>query len=141
MARIFWDTNLFIYLFEQNPRFEGRVADIRKKMLQRGDQLYTSSLTAGEILVKPWEAGDRKVFQHYRDYFQSSGLTVIPFDLQAAVVYARIREDRTITRPDAIQLACAAIHNVNLFITNDLRLSGKVISGIDFLTSLDAAPL
>ncbi len=25
MSRIFWDTNLFIYLFEQNPRFEGRV--------------------------------------------------------------------------------------------------------------------
>jgi predicted nucleic acid-binding protein len=47
--------------------------------------------------------------------------------------------DRTIRPPDAIQLACAAQANVDLFITNDDRLSHKVVPGIQFVTSLDKA--
>ena len=43
--------------------------------------------------------------------------------------------------PDAIHLACAASRNINLFITNDKRLLGKNIPGIDFIASLETAPL
>lgn len=45
MARISWDTNLFIYLFEQNAEWAQRVVDLREKMRMRGDQLLTSWLT------------------------------------------------------------------------------------------------
>jgi len=38
--------------------------------------------------------------------------------------------------PDAIQLACASQANTDLFITNDDRLSKKVIAGVQFITSL-----
>jgi len=31
MSRIFWDTNLFIYLFEGNSEFSERVSALRKK--------------------------------------------------------------------------------------------------------------
>ena len=66
---------------------------------------------------------------------------MIPFDLAASQAYARIRGDRTIARPDAIQLACAASRHIDLFLTNDRRLSRKTVAGIDFITSLEAAPL
>ena len=63
----------------------------------------------------------------------------MPFDHFAARAYAAIRKDRGIRPPDAIQLACAVTARVDLFITNDERLSQKVISGIHFITSLDRA--
>ena len=43
--------------------------------------------------------------------------------------------------PDAIQLACAASVGIDLFITNDDRLSRKNIPGINFITSLARAPI
>ncbi len=55
--------------------------------------------------------------------------------------YARIRRDKTIRSPDAIQLACTASAGVDLFITNDDRLSRKNIPGIHFITSLARAPI
>jgi predicted nucleic acid-binding protein len=58
MSRVFWDTNLFIYLFENYGVFSKAVAQLRSKMLERGDQLLTSTLTLGEILVKPIERND-----------------------------------------------------------------------------------
>jgi len=66
---------------------------------------------------------------------------VLPFDFKAVGYYARIRQDRTIQPPDAIQLACAASAGVDLFISNDDRLSRKNIPGINFITSLARAPI
>jgi len=56
VTRVFWDTNLFIYLMEGSGDLARRVVDLRERMLARRDQLYTSTLTLGEVLVKPKEA-------------------------------------------------------------------------------------
>ena len=53
MSRIFWDTNLFIYLFEDSGALSKAVGQLRSKMLGRGDQPLTSTLAPGEILVRP----------------------------------------------------------------------------------------
>lgn len=140
MSRIFWDTNLFIYLFEDRGAPARRVLEVRQRMIERGDQLITSALTLGELLVKPTEAGRDDVCGEYVSRLQAAAL-VVPFDPRAAAVYARIRTDRTIRPPDAIQLASAAAAGVDLFITNDERLSRKAIPGIGFVTSLARAPL
>ena len=50
MARIFWDTNLFIYLFERNAEWSRRVIEFRQRMVALGDELLTSHLTLGEAL-------------------------------------------------------------------------------------------
>lgn len=141
MANILWDTNLFIYLFEQNPGFEPRVVRLRQAMRDRGDQLFATAMTVGEILAKPVEAGDHALEERYRSFFQSGAMRVLSFDLQAAEHYARIRQDRGVRPPDAIQLACAAAHGIDLFLTNDNRLSGKIVPGVNFITSLKDAPL
>jgi predicted nucleic acid-binding protein len=61
---------------------------------------------------------------------------IIPFDREGARVYARIRQDRSIRPPDAIQLSCAAAAGTDLFITNDARLSRKTIPGVQFIAPL-----
>ncbi len=141
MAKVFWDTNLFIYMLEANPKFGPAVKNLRRRMLQRNDRLFTSAMTVGETLVKPISTGNRILADRYRAFFSSPYLTVSGFDLNAAEVYARIRQDRTIQPADAIQLACAASAEVDLFITNDDRLSQKNIRGINFIASLSRAPI
>lgn len=138
MSRIFWDTNLFIYLIEDYGELSERVVRLRKRMNERRDDLYTSTLTVGEILIKPLEAGDEILARRYEAALLQ-GADIIPFDVEAARLYASIRKDRTVRPPDAIQLACAAQARVDLFITNDDRLSTKSIPQIQFVTSLQRA--
>ena len=138
MSRVFWDTNLFIYLIEDYGELSKRVVRLRGRMLERNDQLYTSTLTLGEVLVKPREAGNESLSRRYRDALAQAAV-LLPFDQPAAELYAFIRLDRTIRPADAIQLACAAHARVDLFITNDERLSEKTIPGIQFVSSLQRA--
>jgi hypothetical protein len=57
--------------------------------------------------------------------------------------YASLRQDRasSLRAADAIQLACAASAGVDLFVTNDNRLHGKHVSGIQFIVPLELVPL
>ena len=138
MTRVFWDTNLFVYLLEGGT-FAARVKELRSRMLERGDQLVTSALTLGELLVKPYEKGETVLRDH--DVTIRQIATILPFDAACAPRYAAIRADRAIKAPDAIQLACAASAGVDLFITNDDRLSRKHVPDVKFITSLDRAYL
>ena len=139
MSRVFWDTNLFVYLVEGHGRAK-QVAALRQRMIEREDELLTSALTLGEVLVKPMEAGNQELQQRY-EYAITAGATVLPFDARAAPRFAEIRRDRSIRAPDAIQLACASTAGVDLFITNDDRLSRKRVRGIHFIQPLDNAML
>ena len=140
MSRIFWDTNLFIYLLEDYGKFSKIVEDLRRNMLARGDQLLTSALTLGEILVKPVEKGDSDLLQRYEEAITQAA-SLLSFDWKAARLYASIRRDRSLRPPDVVQLACAASAHVDLFITNDRRLQGKHIEGIQFIVALDQVPI
>lgn len=140
MSRIFWDTNLFIYLFEDYGKFSRGVTELRDRMLVRGDQLFSSTITLGEILVKPSEKGDTSLCYRYEEAILKT-TTVLAFDLKAARAYGNIRADRTLRAPDAIQLACAASVGIDLFVTNDHRLQGKNVPGIQFIVPIDRVPV
>lgn len=142
MSRVFWDTNLFIYLFEKNPTWSPKVKSLSAKMAERGDQLFTSALSIGEVLAKPYELGDMESCRLYEKVIQDTAV-IVPFDLLAARTFAKLRADRTakVRPPDAIQLACAATARVDLFLTNDTRLHSVRVDGIHFITSVDRAPL
>lgn len=140
MSRVFWDTNLFIYLFEDNGPNGTRVRELRQRMIERGDTLVTSALTLGELLVKPLELAQPELAERYRDVLQRAA-QVIPFDVEAATTFASLRANAKLKSPDAIQLACAAAARTDLFITNDARLSSVTVPGVQFVTSLERAPI
>ena len=140
MSRVFWDTNLFIYLFEDYGPLSKTTAALRTKMLARGDQLLTSTLTLGEILVKPTEQGDMQLCSRYETAITAASL-ILPFDTKAARIYASLRSDRALRPPDAIQLASAAGAGIDLFVTNDARLQRKQVDGIQFIVPLERVPI
>ena len=98
MSRIFWDTNLFIYLFEGSGSHGQRVKHLRRSMVARGDQLLTSTLTLGEVLVKPTERRDDALARKYQEAIMGAAV-VLPFDIKAAKLYAALRTDRSLRLP------------------------------------------
>jgi predicted nucleic acid-binding protein len=140
MARIFWDTNLFIYLFEKNPEWSPRVVEFRRRMRRRGDELLTSCLTVGEVLTKPREMGNAILEKAYLSFFSGGSVELVKFDLETAQRYGEIRSRSRIRPADAIQLACAGAARTDLFVTNDSRLTSLVVSGITFITGIDRIP-
>lgn len=140
MARVFWDTNLFIYLFEKNAEWSPRVIELRRRMLARRDELLTSCLTVGEVITKPKQLGNAMLEKSYLNFFSSGSVELVAFNLEAAKRYGDIRSIQRVRPADAIQLACASAAGTDLFVTNDNRLSGLVVSGVTFVTGIERIP-
>ncbi len=98
-------------------------------------------MSLGEVLVTPIRAGDFALAQRYREIFHAPGITVVPFVEQAGEGFAVLRAGGRIKPPDAIQLATAGTAGCDLFLTNDERLTGTTVRGIQFITSFDNAPI
>ena len=140
MSKIFFDTNVFVYLFEDYEPFSSIVDAIWRKMVLRRDQLVTSAMTLGELLVKPTKLGQASVVQEY-DRVIRTRAQVVSFDASVAWRYASLRATHKLRNADAIQLACAAQSGVDLFITNDADLHKLNVPGIGFIAPLEKVPL
>lgn len=139
MSRVFWDTNLFIYLLDGSGDLSHRTQQVLVRMSDRKDDLITSTLTLGEILAKPLMSARYEAVARYEKFFRAPNVELVEFGREAARIYANLRGDKTIKPPDAIQLACAGAAGTNLFITNDDHLSRKKVAGVDFVVPLAKA--
>ena len=138
MSRIYWDSMLFIYWLDDNPQFAKRVASIHTRMSERRDELITSAVTVGEVLAGVFRKGPMSRVDEVRNALLNLLSEVVPFTVEAADCYARIRGSTNISSPDAIHLACAASAGTDLFLTNDKNLVGKIVPGIQFIAGIDS---
>lgn len=140
MSRIFFDTNVFIYMFEGIEPNRSLTLTIRKRMMDRGDRIVTSAMTLGEVLVRPAKLGQTSLIEQYDRAIRST-TQVVSFDASVAWRYASLRATHKLRNADAIQLACAAHFGVDLFITNDTYLHKLNVPGIGFIAPLEKVPL
>jgi len=138
VSRVFWDTNLFIYFYEQNASYAKAIARLRAKMLQRGDELITSWMTVGEVQVQPRLKGNSALAAALGRSIMDAA-RIVDFSRDAAKHYVEIRTTTRVKGPDAIQLACAASSGVELFVTNDAALHKLRVDGIHFIVSIETA--
>jgi uncharacterized protein len=137
VSRVYWDSMLFIYWLEDNPQYARRVDAVRSRMEQRHDQLITGAFTFGEVLAGAYRKGVPQLADEMRRLLRNAVSEVVPFTLETADRYARIRGTLDIAPADAVHLASAAQAGTDLFLTNDKRLLGKIVPGIQFIASLD----
>jgi predicted nucleic acid-binding protein len=137
VSRIYWDTMLFIYWLEDHPQFAKRVGAIRARMQERGDQLITGAFTFGEVLAGVYRKGSADLARETKELLEGVVSEAIPLDLETSDHYARIRGTLGVPPADAIHLASAARVGTDLFLTNDNRLVGKFVPGIQFIASLE----
>ncbi len=91
MRRIYWDTMLYIYWFENNRKHVRRIEDIYNAMQRRGDRLCCSSLVYAEVLVGPTITNDLDGKTAVDHFFRSSAVEILPFSIDAAAVFAQLR--------------------------------------------------
>ena len=132
--RVFWDTNLFIYLWEDSPML-ARMEVLLAWQNARQAEVVTSTLTSGEVLVQPMRKQRNDLVAQYTAAF--AHMHLIEFDRAAAFRFAQLRSTYSaLAPPDAVQLACASIAGVDLFLTNDRRLSRLNVAGIATIRSV-----
>jgi uncharacterized protein len=137
MSVIYWDTMLFVYLVEEDATYFGIVERLLTRMNERGDALCTSIFTRAEALVAPEKYGFPENARRLREYLQPPDVDILPFTLETADHYARIRATNKVAPADAIHLASAAAAGVDLFLTNDRSLKGMIVPGIQFVAGMD----
>ncbi len=137
MSRVYWDSMLFIYWLEDHPQYAKQVDAIHSRMKQRQDRLITGAFTFGEVLAGTYRKGRAELADQFRTLLRSVVAEIVPFTVDTAEHYARIRGALGTTPADAIHLASAAQAGTDLFLTNDKSLVGKIVPGIQFIAMLD----
>jgi predicted nucleic acid-binding protein len=137
LSRVYWDTMLFIYWLEEHPRYASRVDEIYARMKTRQDQLLTGSFTFGEVLAGFYRKGLSDRARETRRQLQELVSEVVDYTVETADRYGQIRASLALAPADAIHLASAAQAGTDLFLTNDKRLVGKFVPGIQFVASFE----
>jgi predicted nucleic acid-binding protein len=137
VTRIYWDSNLFIYLHEDHPEFGPLVRRAYEALVARNDTLCTSVFTVGEVLTLPLRMKDEAAIIAIRDSMLSGEVELLPFTLPMAQRYGQIRAVSSIKAADAFHLATAIETKVNLFVTNDRKLQRLEVPEKPWTVGLD----
>ena len=136
---IFLDTAPVIYFIEAHHQFGPLVKQVVELMNENRIQAFTSVLTLSEVLPKPVETGNDELVEKFKTYLKSgSNLTLLPIGEAigetAGVLRGKYPYLKTV---DAVQIAAALDAEVDVFLTNDKKLSGikeiKILVLSDYL--------
>jgi predicted nucleic acid-binding protein len=130
---------LFIYLLEDNKQYASRVEAIYNRMQARGDSLFTSFLSLGELLAGAKRLPQRE--KELRDDFAALKVQLLAFDSGAVDTFASLRGTQKLATADSIHLACAASKGIDLFLTGDKQLTKQIVPGVQFISSIDTSPI
>jgi len=139
MSKVYWDTMLFIYLLEDNKQYASRVEAIYERMQARGDSLFTSFLSLGELLAGATRLPQREKELH--EDFAALKVQLLPFDGSAVETFASLRGAHKLATADSIHLACAASRGIDLFLTGDKQLTRQIVPGVQFICGIEASPI
>lgn len=137
MSRIFWDSMLIIYLLEDHPVFGGRAVALAARARRRGDALFTSYLTLGEVLAGLEKSPDPQKTIAVRETLHEMGFSFLPFDSGAVIPFSKFRGKHRLKIADSIHLACAASAGIDLFLTGDHQLTKLNVPGIQFIAEFN----
>ena len=117
------DSAIFIYQFEEHPRYQALCAEVFDSMEAGAIQTVTSVVTLIEVLTQPLAKGEQQLYSRYEQYLRfGPSLTLRSLDPNLALRAAQLRARYQIRTPDAVQLAAALEFGARLFLTNDDRL-------------------
>ena len=118
--RIAFDSNIFIYQIEGNPRYLP-MTDLVFSALEQGHICgITSTVTMTELLVPAYRNNNSgQVDDFYALFSRYPNLEWIPATLQIADKAAEMRALHALRTPDALQAATAVHAKATGFFTND----------------------
>jgi len=119
-SSIFLDTAPFIYLFEDHPEFGKPVASFLRSCSEKNIAIVTSVVTYIELLTLPTRENKTELVKQYHHLLtESPEITLLPIGLTPAREAVRLRADHGMKTADALQIASAVCHGVDMIVTND----------------------
>lgn len=117
------DSSVFIYHFEEHPRYKALCADVFACMEVGTIRAVTSTISLIEVLVYPLARGEQDLAARYEQYLRfGPSLTLYALEPDLALRAAHLRARYQIRTPDAVQVAAAMAFGARIFLTNDDRL-------------------
>ena len=127
--RVYFDTNVFIYLVEGYPAFQTSLNEIREAILHQEAEIFTSELTLCEVLVIPFRLNNTEIVNIYRQLIEESGaFNLLPTKRETYIRASLIRAQMGLKMADAIHMATAVECGCEVFVSNDAGL--KVPKGM-----------
>lgn len=121
--RIFFDTNPVIYLLDNISPFTSKVRSFLLQAKRNGSELYTSTITDAEFIVKPLSEQQFDKIALYNGFLNNFGFLKCVINEQIAVRSAQIRvKYKGIKLADSLQLAAAIESGCDVLLTNDKQL-------------------
>jgi predicted nucleic acid-binding protein len=121
--RVYFDTNIFIYVLEGFAEAESQLHEIRTALLTGGCEVFTSELTLCELLVPHFRSNNLEMIKQYRGFLEKSGaVTLIETSRETYLRASDYRGQFGLKTPDAIHVASAAGAHCEVFVTNDAKL-------------------
>jgi predicted nucleic acid-binding protein len=120
-ARVYVDTNLWIYHVQAVPIWVDRVASFLAAAAAAKATLLTSQFSWAECISKPARDNDPLAIQAFDDFFQTGGIDLLPLDGELAIRAARRGVGIGLKLADAIHFLSALHHNCTHFATSDRR--------------------
>lgn len=119
LSRVYVDTAVMIYTVESNPDYWRLLQPLWSKFQTEEIEIITSELTLMEVLVRPFRMNDTNLVTDYKELLLSTGIELIPVNLDILREAARLRSQTSLKTPDAIHAASYFTTNCHLFLTND----------------------
>ena len=121
--RVFLDTSIFIYFFEDNEKFGDKVDNFFAYCLQSNVEFVSSIITHMEFCVRPYELKKYKLIDKFQQFLKDLNIHLFDVDFRIADLASRLRgKHKALKGMDAIQIATAIYSNCDTFVTNDKKL-------------------
>ena len=121
MGLIHLDAGVVIGFLDRNDAHHEKALAALKGALHTRDRLAMAASAFAECLVGPARRGDKAVAT-VREFFERFPIAIVPLDIGAAIVAARLRAaHKGLRLPDALVIATAANAAADQLITTDRR--------------------
>jgi predicted nucleic acid-binding protein len=133
-ARIYIDTNIWIYFLEGHPTFASKVRALFTAASTSSSRLCTSEMAIAECLMKPARERDARKVAAYDTLFGDRAIEILPLDGALARRAALAGGALGLKLIDAIHFVSAREARCRYFLTGDSRfksVTNMTVIGLD----------
>lgn len=128
--KVFLDTNPIIYLLEDQYPYSIKVKNFLLECMRNNAELYTSTITDVEFMVKPYNENNLSDIEIYKDFLKALNILKCYINESIAEQAAMLRAQyENIKIADALQLAASIDAGCDAFLTNDKQL--KIVKNVN----------